>query len=145
MKDKCWYLLSTCRYSLAVIDRILDDRECMVTFENGISVATKISSLRRPDDAEEIPGEVVHKRKKRENVEKKRKKTNGRTERLKEVDDMCRREQSNWKDFNSKFLAKVQKGKLVKAMNHTSDTVTGRVAFRGATRTPYSSNPHRGF
>ncbi|XP_070174918.1 survival of motor neuron-related-splicing factor 30-like isoform X2 [Littorina saxatilis] len=122
----------------ATIEEILDDGACTVTFnEYGNTDVTQVTLLKPVDTdrkrgADSAGGPDSKKIKSKKDLladqrEYKRKKSQKKAQRLKQMTEERETEKNKWLDFNSKTFAKTSKGKVKKSIFATPDGTPGRV------------------
>ncbi|KAL8576036.1 hypothetical protein ACOMHN_052054 [Nucella lapillus] len=125
-------------YYEAIIEEILDDGACTITFsEYGNTDVSQVSLLKPMDEdrkrgAETVSGPDAKKIKSKKDIiaeqrEYKRKKSQKKAQRLKQMEEERETEKNKWLDFNTKTFSKTSKGKVKKSIFATPDGVSGRV------------------
>ncbi|KAK3598700.1 hypothetical protein CHS0354_003257 [Potamilus streckersoni] len=123
----------------ATIDEILEDGTCTVTFASyGNTDVTNLSLLKVIDPDHKRPGEdgddgpEAKKQKSKRDLlaaqrEYKKKKSQKKAQRFKQLEEERETEKNKWLDFNAKTFSKTNKGKVKKSIFATPDTIKGRV------------------
>ncbi|XP_076457263.1 survival of motor neuron-related-splicing factor 30-like [Babylonia areolata] len=137
--DQCMAMYSEDgMYYEATIEEILDDGACTITFnEYGNTDVSQVSLLKPVDEdrkrgAEAAAGPDAKKIKSKKDLlaeqrEYKRRKSQKKAQRLKQMEEERETEKNKWLDFNAKTFAKTNKGKVKKSIFATPDGVNGRV------------------
>ncbi|KAK3087282.1 hypothetical protein FSP39_004042 [Pinctada imbricata] len=137
--DQCMALWSEDgQYYEAKVDEILEDGTCSVTFEGyDHTDVTQVKLLKKQDpnnkrgaDSEGGPESKKPKSKRdliAEQKEYKRKKSQKKAQRLKQLEEERETEKNKWLDFNAKTFSKTNKGKVKKSIFATPEHVHGRV------------------
>ncbi|KAL4218364.1 Survival of motor neuron-related-splicing factor 30 [Mactra antiquata] len=137
--DKCLAIFSEDKnYYEATVDEILSDGSCTVTFdEYGNTDVTEVSLLKTIEvdsSKRKAFGEKGSDSKplsKKDKIalerEYKRKKSQKKAQRLKQLEEERETEKNKWLDFNAKAFSKTSKGKVKKSIFATPDTVGGKV------------------
>ncbi|KAK2192558.1 hypothetical protein NP493_28g11001 [Ridgeia piscesae] len=158
--EKCQALYaSNQQHYDAVIDEVLPDGTCTVTFDGyGNTEVTQVSLLRSREGESRKRGEEggdeaggakkLNKTKKDQVVaqrEYKRKKAQKKVQRMKALEEEREVEKNKWLSFNTKVFSKTSKGKVKKSIFATPDSVEGRVGVGtcGVSGRPMTSYVHQ--
>ncbi|PVD31943.1 hypothetical protein C0Q70_07369 [Pomacea canaliculata] len=137
--DRCLAMFSDDgQYYEAVVEEILEDGACTVTFsEYGNTDVTQVGMLKPIEEdkkrvAESASGPDAKKIKSKKDLmaeqrEYKRKKSQKKAQRLKQLEEERESEKNKWLDFNAKVFSKTTKGKVKKSIFATPDSINGRV------------------
>ncbi|XP_067667328.1 survival of motor neuron-related-splicing factor 30-like [Haliotis asinina] len=132
--DKCSALYSQDgMYYEALIDEILDDGTCTITFDDyGNTDVTQISSLKPADPSQSLDRQADNKPKSKKDLavqqrEYKRKKAQKKALRMKMLEEEREQEKSKWQSFNAKTFSKTNKGRVKKSIFATPDGDKGKV------------------
>ncbi|XP_041360518.1 survival of motor neuron-related-splicing factor 30-like [Gigantopelta aegis] len=124
------------QYYNAVIDEILEDDTCTVTFEEwGNTDITQISQLKPPElNTRQADGDGPDSKRPKskkdlaiQQRDYKRKKSQKKAQRMKQLEEERESEKNKWKLFNSKTFSKTNKGRVKRSIFATPEAVEGRV------------------
>ncbi|XP_012944033.1 survival of motor neuron-related-splicing factor 30 isoform X2 [Aplysia californica] len=138
----------------AVIEEILEDGTCTVTYTGyNNSAICPISQLKSIDDRLKRGAKgdrtVDAKKSKKDLIaeqrEYKRKKSQKKAQRMKQLEEEHEQDKNRWLDFNVKAFSKTSKGKVKKSIFATPDSVSGKVGVGtcGSGGKPMTSYQHQ--
>ncbi|ESO86076.1 hypothetical protein LOTGIDRAFT_235650 [Lottia gigantea] len=134
--DKCLAPFSEDgQYYEGVVEEILDNGSCTITFSNyGNTDITQVSLL-KPVESSGAGGsrsDDKNKNKSKKDLiaeqrEYKRKKSQKKAQRLQKLEEEREQEKNKWLTFNAKTFSKTNKGRVKKSIFATSDITKGKV------------------
>lgn len=142
------------QYYEAKVDEILEDGTCTVQFESyGNTDVTRVTLLKQFDPDNKRSGnsdDGPDKKKSKKDLiaqqrEYKRKKSQKKAQRLKQMEEEREVDKNKWLDFNAKTFSKTSKGKVKKSIFATSEHTNGKVGVGtcGVGGRPMTSYTHQ--